>query len=170
MLAVKGANGSGKSTLLRLLAGLIPPPPHALFWKNEEICSYNLNSYQQDLLYVGHKLSLHPEALLKDQIRLWQDLYRVSEKVIDNALETWGVGEFKDKKISHLSQGQQKRVSLSRCSWQTRPLWILDEPQTGLDQKGKAVLSSLLNQRLEKEGCIIIATHDDVLATREIKL
>ncbi len=169
-LAIKGANGSGKSTLLRLLAGLIPPPPHALFWRREEVRSHNLSSYQQDLLYVGHKLALHPEALLKDQIRLWQGLYRVSEKVIDNALETWGIGGFKDKKISHLSQGQQKRVSLSRCSWQTRPLWILDEPQVGLDEAGKAVLSSLLTLHLEKGGCTVLATHEEVLATREIIL
>lgn len=169
-LAVKGANGAGKSTLLRLLAGLIPPPRYTLFWKSEEIQSHNLNHYQQNLLYVGHKLALHPEALLKDQIRLWRDLYKVSEKVIENALESWGVVAFKNKKITHLSQGQQKRVSLSRCSWLTRPLWILDEPQGGLDEAGKSVLSSLLTQHLEKGGCIVLATHEDVIATREIKL
>jgi len=170
LLAVKGANGAGKSTLLRLLAGLIPPLRHTLFWKSEEIQSHILSLYQQDLLYVGHKLALHPEAPLKDQIRLWRDLYKVSEKVIENALESWGVAAFKDKKIAHLSQGQQKRVSLSRCSWLTRPLWILDEPQVGLDEAGKSVLSSLLTQHLEKGGCILLATHEDVIATREIKL
>jgi len=169
-LAIKGANGSGKSTLLRLIAGLIPPPPGALFWKSEEIRSRNLSSYQQDLLYVGHKLSLHPEALLKDQICLWQDLYKVSQTTIDNALEIWGVATFRDKKISHLSQGQQKRVSLSRCSWLVRPLWILDEPQAGLDQEGKGVLSYVFNQHLEKNGCIVLATHDSVQAMLKITL
>ncbi|OJW50545.1 MAG: heme ABC exporter, ATP-binding protein CcmA [Alphaproteobacteria bacterium 41-28] len=170
MLAVKGANGAGKSTLLRLLAGLIPPPRHTLVWKGEEIQSHNLSSYQQNLLYVGHKLALHPEALLKDQIHLWRDLYKVSANVIENALEIWGVAAFKDKKISHLSQGQQKRVSLSRCNWLQRPLWILDEPQVGLDEAGKAVLSSLLTLHLEKGGSIVLATHEEVIGTREIKL
>jgi heme exporter protein A len=169
-LAVKGANGAGKSTLLRLLAGLIPPPPQALYWKSEEIQSHNLSLYQQDLLYVGHKLALHPEALLKDQMRLWQDLYRISQKDIENALEFWGVAAFKNKKISHLSQGQQKRISLSRCSWLQRALWILDEPQAGLDQEGKYVLSSLLTQHLEKGGYNILASHEDVLAKSNITL
>src|ERR1700722_6968625 len=78
MLVVKGANGSGKSTFLRLLAGLIRPGPTVLFWKGEAFSKETLSSYQQNLLYVGHKLCLHPEAAVKDQIRLWQDLYGIS--------------------------------------------------------------------------------------------
>ncbi len=169
-LAVKGPNGSGKSTFLRLLAGLIRPPSHALFWKSEEIRSHNLNHYQQELLYVGHKLALHPEALLKDQIRLWQDMYRISGKSIEDGLETWGVAGFKEKKIAHLSHGQQKRVSLSRCSWQMRPLWILDEAQEGLDQAGKTIFFSALTQHLQKGGSAVLATHDHVVVTKEIIL
>lgn len=169
-LAVKGPNGSGKSTLLRLVSGLICPPSCMLFWKGEEIRPTTLSPYQQNLLYIGHKLALHPEALLKDQIRIWQDFYRISEKKINDALENWGVKAFMNKKMVHLSHGQQKRVSLSRCSWQTRPLWILDEPQAGLDYAGKAILSSTLTQHLQMGGCVILATHDDVSATAEIIL
>lgn len=160
MLAVKGANGSGKSTFLRLVAGLILPPPATLYWNDAALTSQSLSFYQQNLLYVGHKLCLHPEALVKDQIRLWQNLYGLSEKVIEDALAIWGVGVLKNKKISHLSQGQQKRLSLSRCSWLDRPLWILDEPQAGLDQTGKATLSHVLVHHRGRGGSVIIATHD----------
>ena len=162
ILAVKGANGSGKSTFLRLLTGLIHPPSNVLFWEKQPITRKNISSYQQNLLYIGHKLCLHPEALVKDQMSLWANFYGISKGEIKAALEIWGVATFKDKKISHLSQGQQKRLSLSRCSWLKRSLWILDEPQAGLDQEGQEILSCSLSRQLKKGGCIILATHESI--------
>ncbi|MBS0271457.1 MAG: heme ABC exporter ATP-binding protein CcmA [Proteobacteria bacterium] len=161
MIIVRGKNGSGKSTLLRLLAGLIRPQPQMLFWKEEEITSNNLSTYQQNLLYFGHRLALHPEALVKDQMRLWQDIYGISEKVIGEALEIWDVSRLISQKIAHLSQGQQKRLSLSRCSWLDRPLWILDEPQAGLDQEGRVALTKILQEHLKRGGMVIQATHEE---------
>lgn len=170
ILAVKGANGSGKSTFLRFLAGLIRPHPNALLWEGIPLSGKNLSVYQQSLLYVGHKLCLHPEALVKDQMYLWTHLYGISEKVIKKAFEIWGIEAFENKKISHLSEGQQKRLSLSRCSWLRRPLWILDEPQAGLDQEGKTILSHVLSLHGERGGSVILATHERVSATTEIFL
>ena len=169
-LAIKGVNGSGKSTFLRLLAGLIRPNPHTLFWQGKAVTSHDLSSFQQNLLYVGHKLCLSPEALVKDQSRLWQDLYGISEKRIEEALEMWGLSPFSNKKIAHLSQGQQKRLSLSRCCWLNRSLWLLDEPHAGLDTEGKSILSHVLSQQLDKGGLIVFATHESMKTSAEIHL
>lgn len=169
-LAIRGTNGAGKSTLLRLLIGLTHPLPKTLFWKGKELEPYNLSSYQQNLLYVGHRFALHPEALIRDQIHLWHKLYKVSENAIEEALKIWGVLEFKEKKIARLSQGQQKRLSLSRCHWLHRPLWVFDEPQVALDKQGKAILCEALSYHTEKGGCGIIATHEALSTNREIFL
>mgnify|MGYP002133078415 CR=1 FL=1 len=167
---VKGVNGSGKSTFLRLLTGLIHPPVKGLFWEGEELKRQNLLLYQQNLLYVGHKLCLHHDALLNDQLCLWQGLYNISKASLEYALQIWGVAAFKNKKISHLSQGQQKRLSLSRCSWLNRSLWILDEPHVGLDLEGKVTLDHILNHHQQKNGLVILATHDPVSTSKEIIL
>lgn len=159
-LAIKGPNGAGKSTLLRLLTGLIPPKRETLFWKDEMVAETNLYLYQQNLLYVGHKLCLHPEARVIDQVKLWKNLYNIPEQEIERAFKIWNIDGFKDKKISHLSQGQQKRLSLSRCSWLKRSLWILDEPEDGLDQEGQVTLAHILSSHLEKGGAIVHGTHD----------
>ncbi|MBP9692214.1 MAG: heme ABC exporter ATP-binding protein CcmA [Alphaproteobacteria bacterium] len=160
-ITVRGENGSGKSTLLRLLTGLIRPQPSPLFWKGKEVKASLLTAYQQEIVYISHKLCLHQEALVKDQVRLWQNLYGLSLKPIEDALEIWGISHAKEKKIAHLSQGQQKRLSLSRCHWLKRSLWILDEPDAGLDQIGKATLNDLCKQHLSKGGMLVLATHED---------
>ena len=169
-LAIKGANGSGKSTLLRLLTGLIPPTTDTLFWKGKMISKATLCLYQQNLLYVGHKICLHPEARVSDQIQLWKKLYKIPEENINQALENWGIAAFKHKKISHLSQGQQKRLSLSRCHWLKRSLWILDEPEAGLDLEGQGKLLEALSDHLQKGGMVIHATHASGFNALEIHL
>jgi heme exporter protein A len=167
MLLVRGTNGAGKSTLLRMVAGLIPPPPGVLFWEGQRI---QLSTYQQNLLYSGHSLGLHPEALLKDQVNLWHYHYRVEKKAIEKALHIWGVASFDNQKTAHLSQGQQKRLSLSRLHWLARPLWILDEPHTNLDAEGRKIFEDALAHHLKNEGLAILASHEKLSGIREVFL
>lgn len=168
LLAIKGANGTGKSTFLRILTGFIHPQPDTLFWNGEMVSKTTLSFYQQNLLYVGHKLCLHPEASLRDQIQLWKNLYKISMKDMEEALENWGLAAFHHKKISHLSQGQQKRLSLSRCSWLKRCLWILDEPEAGLDQESQQTLRNALSAHLAKGGMVVQATHQNLTASSPV--
>lgn len=167
ILLVRGANGAGKSTLLRMVAGLIPPSAGTLFWEGKRI---PLPFYQQNLLYSGHQLGLHPDALLKDQINLWHYHYRVEKKAIEAALHIWEVEPLINQKTQHLSQGQQKRLSLSRLHWLARPLWILDEPHTSLDVEGREILEETLTHHLKNGGLAILASHEKPLGTREICL
>jgi len=168
-LAIKGANGSGKSTFLRLLTGLIPLERNRLFWKGEMVSQSNLTLYQQNLLYAGHKLCLHSEVRVVDQVKLWEHQYKIHEKVIVEALESWGLGS-RHQKISHLSQGQQKRLSLSRCSWLKRSLWILDEPEESLDDEGQQKLDNILKNHLERGGSVVHGTHDPRPSSLELFL
>lgn len=170
LLAIKGINGSGKSTFLRLLSGLLPIQPNTLFWNGEMLSKSTLSPYQQNVLYVGHKLCLYPEARVSDQLRLWQNLYKIPEKRLEAALAFWNISFLKHQRISHLSHGQQKRLSLSRCNWLERSLWILDEPEAGLDQEGKLTLESRLFRHLKDGGCIVHATHEETSQNLEIHL
>lgn len=167
ILLVRGANGAGKSTLLRMVAGLIHPPPGTLFWEGQRI---QLSACQKNLLYSGHQLGLHPEALLKDQVNLWHYHYRVEKKVIETALNIWGVVPLINQKTQHLSQGQQKRLSLSRLHWLARPLWILDEPHSNLDAEGRKILEEALTHHLKNGGLAILASHEKLSGAREVFL
>lgn len=177
ILRIRGANGSGKSTLLRLIAGLLPLKSGQLFWKGERLSKNTVSLYQQTLLYGGHKLGLFPEIRVKDQLTLWHKFYPIPYHKLEEALEAWGLQNTLRQKISQLSQGQQKRLSLSRCSWLSRSLWILDEPEAGLDDVGRGYFETLMLSHLKMGGMIVHATHQGLegvdkpfLKTHEIVL
>lgn len=165
-MAIRGPNGSGKTTLLRLIAGLIQPSSGQFLWNKGKIDPH----YQQNLLYIGHKLALFPEGFVKDHLYLWEKLYGIPVQNIKLSFELWGVGSFLNKKVSHLSQGQQKRLSLSRCSWMKRPLWLLDEPHAALDSPARKVLNQQIEEHVKSQGMVIVSTHDEIPSTKEIYL
>jgi heme exporter protein A len=137
-------------------------------WKKEPVKKATLSHYQQHLLYGGHKLGLSLDICVQDQLCLWHRLYPLSRQTLKETLDFWGLGGTQHQKIIHLSQGQQKRLSLSRCSWMSRPLWILDEPEAGLDHVGQGNLKALMASHLKAGGMIVHATHqrlDDASGT-----
>ncbi len=166
MLGIKGKNGSGKTTLLRLISGLTRPTSGTLLWNEKPVIS----NYSQHLLYIGHKLCLYPEGRVKDHLKIWRTLYSLSDQDLNEALSLWGCHHLLEKKVGHLSQGQQKRLSLTRCSWLKRSLWILDEPHVSLDQEGKNLLQQQMETHLKQGGMICLATHDEIPCTKEILL
>jgi heme exporter protein A len=58
-----------------------------------------------------------------------------------------------------LSFGQRRRVALSGLVVAGALLWILDEPLTGLDVHGVALVETLLCQHVAKGGMVVMTTH-----------
>jgi len=61
--------------------------------------------------------------------------------------------------VRKLSQGQQRRVALSRLLVSDASLWILDEPLVALDIAAVELLLSILVKHVEQGGMVILTTH-----------
>jgi heme exporter protein A len=57
------------------------------------------------------------------------------------------------------SAGQKRRLALARLLVAPRPLWLLDEPATALDDEGQAAFAALASAHLAGGGLIVAATH-----------
>jgi heme exporter protein A len=62
----------------------------------------------------------------------------------------------------YLSSGQRRRLALARLLALPRPLWLLDEPGTGLDAANRARLEQALAAHRAQGGILVVATHGDV--------
>ena len=78
-----------------------------------------------------------------------------------NVLDSVGLREFANTRVSKLSGGQQQRVAIARAILRQSKIILLDEPFNGLDQQTRNDMLSLVQQLATKELCaIVLVTHD----------
>lgn len=146
-LELRGANGSGKSTLLRALAGL------------GEISDGTLE-IDGSVQYVGHADAIKPVLTVRENLAFWRDFWRDGD--VETALSAFALTQLADAFASDLSQGQKRRLALSRLALSKRAIWFLDEPNAGLDAASQAHLEQLMQAHLNSGGVIIAALHAGV--------
>lgn len=144
-LHIKGRNGSGKSTLIRIILGITEPVKGTLENKStKEIC------------YLGHKNALKTYLTLDDNINLMQ---LTNCDMLKSYLDKLELNKYRDVTVSNLSFGQQKKLALLRVFLNNSDLIILDEPFVGLDDGAHTVLTSFLNNELDKNKSLIFTSH-----------
>jgi len=159
-LVVRGANGSGKTSLLRMLAGLLQPKSGAILWQGRDT-NDDLAAYCGAMAYLGHGNGLSPELSVRENLRYTLHVAGTprDDARIDQALADWHLEHRADHPTGLLSQGQARRLALAGVALAAKPLWLLDEPDAGLDAASLAQLESVLASHLENDGLAVVASH-----------
>jgi heme exporter protein A len=157
-LILSGPNGSGKSSLLRLMAGLLPPFSGTLSWAGEAIAR-DPAAHRARLHLIGHQDAVKPVLTVIETVNFWAGLRGSGGTVAAAAIERLGLGPLTDMPCRLLSAGQKKRLSLARLLASKAPLWLLDEPTTGLDAASTRNLEAILAEHRVAGGIVIATTH-----------
>jgi heme exporter protein A len=151
-IELRGANGAGKTSLLRAIAGFLKPREGRVVFDGVEEPSLALH-------FIGHLNALKPIASAKDHVRYWAGLLG-GGPAVDDALERVGLYAEADLPARALSQGQARRLALSRLLIAPRPIWLLDEPAAALDADGRTMLSELIEAHRSGGGLVLAAVHE----------
>jgi heme exporter protein A len=165
LLQVTGANGCGKTSLLRVLAGLASPATGMIRWQEQPI-DRRKTTYQQQLSYLGHQSAVKQELTVQENLRFNGGC--TDNPAWEAALAKVGLAEYAHHWGYQLSQGQKQRVALARLLLKSAPLWILDEPLSGLDAEMTHALQRIFVDQLAKGGMIVLATHHPIALTTQI--
>ena len=156
---IKGSNGSGKTSLMRTMAGFIKPYEGKIFIDNEQ-----LNADRNDkekFQFIGEKSALKNNLSVKNNITLWSLLFNTSVNV-DDLLKVFNLNSFINSDVATLSDGQKKRLSLSKLFLDNRSVWLLDEPYVFLDEENIADLNNKILKFNERSGIVIITSNIDI--------
>ncbi|MDD4882048.1 MAG: cytochrome c biogenesis heme-transporting ATPase CcmA [Gallionellaceae bacterium] len=160
LLLVQGGNGRGKTSLLRLLTGLSHPLAGEIRWRGTALAD-NREQYHREMAYLGHLNGIKDELTPVENLRLAAELSRIplSEQEAERALSDIGLARCLDLPARVLSFGQRRRVALASLVTAGALLWILDEPLTGLDIHGVALIEGLLRDHVSRGGMVVMTTH-----------
>lgn len=160
LMHLRGQNGKGKTTLLKLLAGLLHPLQGEIRYKNLAIQD-DLQTYQQQLCYVGHKTGISLALTIEENCRF--DLHRQKTQLaLDDLLVQFNLSGLAKSPCHLLSAGQRRRVGLLRLLMSNASLWLLDEPFVALDQENIDILANCLNDHITQGGQVILTSHQSL--------
>jgi heme exporter protein A len=160
LMQVQGENGSGKTSLLRTLCGFMQPAEGEIRWRGQDVHKLG-EEYYAEMIYLGHLNAIKDELNALENLCISAGLagYEVAEKEALAALRRMGLRRREHLPVKVLSQGQRRRVALSRLLVGDANLWILDEPLTALDVGAVGLMQELIGEHLSKGGMAIFTTH-----------
>jgi heme exporter protein A len=163
LLYLRGANGAGKTSLLRILCGLSRPEAGTILW-NGEATHAQASAYHRALCYLGHHNALQEALTVEENLAFYAALAGKRPQAQDSAhaLERIGLRACQRRLVRHLSQGQKRRVALSRLMQSDASLWLLDEPFVALDQGSIALLADVIAVHLQRGGLAVLTSHQQV--------
>ncbi len=160
-LAIVGPNGSGKSTLVKVLATLLRPSAGTARLAGLDVQTQALE-VRRLIGVVCHQPFLYGELTALENLEFYSRLYGLPHPS-DRArqqLRLVGLEGQADVLGRDLSRGMQQRLALARALVHEPPILLLDEPDTGLDQRWAAFLVDLLAEAAGQGRTVLLITHN----------
>jgi thiamine transport system ATP-binding protein len=174
--AISGASGSGKSTLLDLLAGFLTPLSGRIDLDGTDLVPLPPESRPVSLLLQSDNLFDHLSAARNVALGLPSATAKAAvAQQVETALSEVGLAGIGQQTASTLSGGQKQRVALARTLVRNRPIVLLDEPFSALDDKARATTRELVKAlTIAHDWHTILVSHhmDDItaIASRRYRL
>lgn len=165
VVGLLGANGAGKTTLLRIVTRLLEPDSGQVLFDGHPMT-------QGDLRWVGYlpeERGLYRHMRVGDQALYFLRLKGMERADAEAALHTWfqrlGMDDWWRRSAGRLSKGMQQRLQFVVTVAHNPRLIILDEPFSGLDAAGAAMLKGEIESLRTQGAAILLSTHNLQAAT-----
>ena len=167
-LGVIGPNGAGKTTTIRMCLGITAPDSGRIAFSPK--AGQPTLYMPHDALAIKNKLgivsqfdSLDPDFSCAENLLVFGRYFGMKDAVIKQRIP--GLLAFAalthkaDAKLSELSGGMKRRLSLARALVNYQQLLLLDEPTTGLDPQARHLMWERLQHLVQQGKSILLTTH-----------
>ena len=167
-VGIVGPNGGGKSTLMLTILGILKP-------RTGSVEIYDLAPMSKQTLgkvgWVPQAATNLPQNLqitVREFIQLGtlnpKSLFQLSNKErekVQKIIETIGLDEYANTRISNLSGGQKQRAAIGKALASDADLLLMDEPMVGVDGESRNSIMRLLDGLCHNQNkTIVMISHD----------
>jgi heme ABC exporter ATP-binding subunit CcmA len=160
-LAVFGPNGAGKTTLIKLLSSLSKPDSGRILVEGLDIRN-NAVEVRRSIGTVTHQTFLYDSLTAHENLKFYGRMFAVPrlEERIQEVIAQVGLTSRLHDRVRTFSRGLLQRLSIARAILHHPHILLLDEPETGLDQKALELLKEALDTLSEDERTVVMTTHN----------
>ena len=129
-----GPSGSGKTTIVRLLTSILEPTEGDVRVMGEDPANFTEETRSQ-IGYMPQRSVLYPNLSVWENLRFFASLYGIGRdrSALDKVLELVELDSHERKRVSQISGGMRRRLSLAAALVHDPDLIFLDEPTAGID-------------------------------------
>ncbi|WP_394621369.1 ATP-binding cassette domain-containing protein [Lentzea sp. JNUCC 0626] len=166
LVAVIGPSGAGKSTFLKVLTGQLAPSAGSVSFDGHDVHAGG-DEVRRRIGVVPQEDVLHTKLTARDamhyaaRLRLPVDTSRGERRDrVGVALSEVDMQTHRTTRLSRMSGGQRKRVSIALELITEPPLLLLDEPTSGLDPALDRQVMSGLRKIANAGRAVVVVTHN----------
>ena len=156
-----GPNGAGKSTTMNIITGYLGATSgtvtingHDIFKEPEEA--------KKCVGYLPEIPPLYADMTVLEYLNFVAELKKLQKSLrkryVEEAMETTGILDVKNRMIRNLSKGYRQRVGFAQAILGYPEIIILDEPTVGLDPKQIIEIRDLI-KKLGEKHTVILSSH-----------
>jgi lipooligosaccharide transport system ATP-binding protein len=157
-----GPNGAGKTTTLKMLLGIAEPDAGTIMLCGETI-PVRARFARQRVGVVPQFDNLDPDFTVRENLLVFGRYFGLSPSktraIVPELLEFARLENKADARVSELSGGMKRRLTLARALINDPDVLIMDEPTTGLDPQARHLIWERLRSLLGRGKTILLTTH-----------
>ncbi|MEA3122717.1 MAG: lipooligosaccharide transport system ATP-binding protein [Paraburkholderia sp.] len=157
-----GPNGAGKTTTLKLLLGIAEPDAGSIRLCGETIPA-RARFARQRVGVVPQMDNLDPDFTVRENLLIFGRYFGLSASktraIVPGLLEFARLENKADARVSELSGGMKRRLTLARALINDPDVLVMDEPTTGLDPQARHLIWERLRSLLARGKTILLTTH-----------
>lgn len=157
-----GPNGSGKTTTIKMLTGILPPDKGEIKINGFDI-KKNMIQAKSSIGYIADSPDMFLRLKGIEFLNFIADIYKVSnddrKKRVNELAERFELTDALSSPMMSYSHGMRQKLMVIAALVHNPPVWILDEPMTGLDPKSSYELKEMMREHAKKGNAVFFSTH-----------
>jgi ABC-2 type transport system ATP-binding protein len=157
-----GPNGAGKTTLIKMITGILNADEGTIMINGKDIRKDPIEAKMQ-FGFVPDDPNIFARLTGLEYLNFMADMYMVPAEtrldLLQTLLKRFEMAAAAGDLIQSYSHGMKQKIVVIGALLHNPPVWILDEPMTGLDPRSSFDLKEMMREHADAGKTVFFSTH-----------